>query len=273
MTMKSAFDAMVGYKMKQRIITAIIALIIFVPLILYGSWPFILLTYAMASIGMYELYRMRKFERLFIIPMIFTFVTLWLLMIPQSVVQLSFHKEQIVFAFVMLLLIYTVFSKNEFNFDDAGFILLGLIYITIGFYFFMHTRLLGLNYLLFILFIIWTTDTGAYFFGNAFGKRKLWPKISPNKTIEGALGGLLSSIFVAVIFQLVYPFAFSMYYIIGVALIISIVGQLGDLVASAYKRHYDIKDSGSLLPGHGGILDRLDSLLFVLPALYIIQFI
>lgn len=259
--------------MKQRIITAVLALIVFVPLILYGSWPFIILTYMMATIGMFELYRMRKFQQTFLIPIIFTFLALWLLMIPQSIVEISINKQQIMFAFVIILLIYTVFSKNKFNFDDAGFIVISLIYITMGFYFFMHTRLIGLNYLLFILFVIWMTDTGAYFFGNAFGKRKLWPKISPNKTIEGALGGLLSSVVIAIIFQLVYPFTFSMYYIVGVALIISVVGQLGDLVASAYKRHYEIKDSGSLLPGHGGILDRLDSLLFVLPVLYIIQFI
>lgn len=123
------------------------------------------------------------------------------------------------------------------------------------------------------MFTIWATDTGAYFTGNAFGKRKLWPKISPNKTVAGAIGGIISAIVVAIVFQLVYPFTMPIYLLVGVALIISVFGQIGDLVASAYKRHYNVKDSGNILPGHGGILDRFDSLLFVLPILYIVQFI
>lgn len=133
--------------------------------------------------------------------------------------------------------------------------------------------MMGLNYILFILFIIWATDTGAYFLGSALGKKKLWPKISPNKTIEGALGGIVLASIVGVIFQLIYPFNMSMLTIIIVSIVISVVGQIGDLTASAYKRHFGVKDSGQILPGHGGILDRLDSLLFVLPLMYIIHFI
>lgn len=173
----------------------------------------------------------------------------------------------------MFLLSLTVFTKNKFTFNDAGFLLISVMYIGLSFNYLIDIRLAGLNYLLFILFVIWSTDSGAYFFGRALGKKKLWPEISPNKTIGGAVGGLFMAIIVGGIFQLIYPFEFSLFTVILYALLISIVGQVGDLVASAFKRHYNIKDAGKLFPGHGGVLDRLDSLIFVLLVLSIIQFV
>src|SRR5690606_996650 len=119
----------------------------------------------------------------------------------------------------------------------------------------------------------WATDTGAYFFGRAFGKHKLWPTISPKKTIEGAIGGIISACIVGISFHLIYPFEHSFWMIVLVTILVSMVGQLGDLVESAYKRYFGVKDSGNILPGHGGILDRFDSLLFVVPFLHLIHFI
>src|SRR5699024_10313800 len=134
-------------------------------------------------------------------------------------------------------------------------------------------RMAGLDYLLFILFIIWATDSGAYFVGKYFGKRKLWPEISPNKTIGGALGGILFALVTGSIFHLVCPLDYSFVSIVGIIVLISVVGQIGDLVASAMKRHYPVKTSGKIFPVHGGILDRLDSLLFVLLMLKLIHFV
>src|SRR5699024_5933209 len=123
-----------------------------------------------------------------------------------------------------------------------------------------------------ILFVIWATDSGAYFIGRRFGKRKLWPEISPNKTIGGAIGGVLFALLLAVIFNVVYPFENSFLSIVLITIVISLFGQLGDLVASAMKRKYEIKDFGHLFPGHGGVLDRLDSFIFVLLVLRMINY-
>lgn len=260
--------------MKQRILTAIIGIIIVVPIILYGSWPFYVITYFLATVALFELMRMYNREKS-IMYLLISSVFLWLLLYPSidvSIGSFVLTKFDIIVLFAAILLVMTVISKNTFTFDHASFLLLATIYIGTAFYYLTVTRLEGLNYFLFILFIIWATDTGAYFIGKFYGKRKLWPSISPNKTIGGAIGGIFLALIVSIVFQLVYPFDKSFFSIITITIVISIVGQLGDLVASAIKRHYDVKDSGKIFPGHGGILDRLDSLLFVLLALHIIQF-
>lgn len=261
--------------MKQRIQTAILALIVFLPLVIYGEWPFTLFVYILATIALIELMHMRKIANS-IFPLVLAIGLLWIVLLQISgniIPGLWFTKIEGAVLFVMLLLAYTVLAKNKFNFDDAGFILLATVYVGIGFYYLIETRAAGLDYIFFVLFVIWATDTGAYFFGRALGKRKLWPTISPNKTIEGAIGGILIACVVGIIFQLIHPFDFSMITIIGVTVFISIVGQIGDLVESAFKRHYGVKDSGKILPGHGGILDRLDSLIFVLPLMHFIHFV
>ncbi|MBP1949158.1 phosphatidate cytidylyltransferase [Virgibacillus litoralis] len=256
--------------MKQRIQTAILAIIVFLPFVLIGGIPFEIFVYILATIGLVELMRMREIGK-YSLPAILAIALLWLVL--GSIPILWVTKSEVIMLFVLLLLSYTVLVKNKFTFDEAGFILLSTIYIGMGFFYLIETRQDGLIYLFYVLLVIWSTDTGAYFTGKAIGKRKLWPKISPNKTIEGAVGGIALAIVVAIIFYLIEPFSDSLLLVIGVTIIVSIFGQIGDLVESAFKRHYDVKDSGNLLPGHGGILDRLDSLLFVLPILHFIHFI
>ena len=122
--------------------------------------------------------------------------------------------------------------------------------------------------LFYLLLVIWTCDTSAYLFGSAFGKRKLAPTVSPNKSVEGFLAGLVSSLPVSVAFYYLSSLNWSLSFIMAAGLIIAFAGQLGDLVESAIKRGASVKDSGSLIPGHGGILDRIDSLLFAVPVFY-----
>lgn len=261
--------------MKTRIITAIIALFLLVPIVLYGKWPLLLLLYVMATIGLFELLKMKRNNHS-LGPSMISFIALWLFIAQQTSILERFipiAPLKLIIIFVTLLLIYTVVSKNNISIEDVGFYFISTIYIAIGFSFFMQARESGLAFVLFILFVIWATDSGAYFVGKSMGKRKLWPSISPNKTIEGAVGGSLLALLVGVLFHVIHPFEYSMITIALVSIGIAIVGQFGDLVASAFKRHFNVKDSGNILPGHGGILDRFDSLIFVLPFLYVVQFI
>jgi phosphatidate cytidylyltransferase len=261
--------------MKQRILTAVIALIILVPLIIYGNLPFVVFAYLFAFIGLYELIRMYQHGQ-GIVNIFISVLFLSGLLYPNETLHvfgIVFSKFDLLTMFLVILLIMTVMTKNHFTFDQAGFLFIATAYIGISFHLLIEARFLGLHYVLFILFVIWATDSGAYFVGKTFGKRKLWPDISPNKTIGGAIGGIVMALLVGVIFQFIYPFSYSWITMMLVILVISIFGQIGDLVASAIKRHYQVKDSGKLFPGHGGILDRLDSLLFVLIVLHIIQFV
>lgn len=260
--------------MKQRIITAVIAILLFFPIVFFGDWPFRILMYIIATIGVLELLIMRKTAN-YPVPTFITLLLLWALLYPEDG-QLFATKSEITLFAVLLLLAYTVLVKNKFTFEDAGFLVLSAIYVGLGFYYFIQTREVtndGLVYIFYAILVILATDTGAYFFGRAFGKRKLWPKISPNKTIEGAIGGIILACVVALVFHMFFPVHSSIIIVLIVTILASAFGQVGDLVESAFKRHYDVKDSGKILPGHGGILDRFDSWLFVFPLLHFIHFI
>jgi phosphatidate cytidylyltransferase len=263
--------------LKQRVLTAIVALVLFIPLVIIGGYPFILGIYLIATIGLFEILRMRGIA-LFSVMGILTWFILMIILMPSQLEQyivdtIHYTKIELAFIAILLLLVYTVIIKNKFTFDHVGFSILGALYVGIGFYYLIETRLVGIHFVVYALLVIWMTDTGAYLVGRKLGKRKLWPEISPNKTIEGFFGGILSAILFACIFQYFVPIASNYGILIIVTIIASIVGQLGDLVESAMKRHYDVKDSGKLLPGHGGILDRFDSLLFVLPLLHFLHFV
>lgn len=230
----------------------------------------------MASIGLFELLRMKKIPILSV-PGVVSLIILWVLLFPSRYIELlndiNISKVGTAFLAVMFFLTYTVISKNRFTFDDVGFTLVATLYVGVGFFSFIETRNEQLEYIFFALFLVWATDSGAYFVGRAIGKKKLWPEISPNKTIEGFIGGIVSAVVVALVFQLVAPIWPSFVHVPIIAVFVSIFGQMGDLVESALKRHYHVKDSGTILPGHGGILDRFDSLLFVLPILYFVLII
>ncbi|MGM9966827.1 phosphatidate cytidylyltransferase [Rummeliibacillus sp. TYF005] len=263
--------------MKQRIITAVIAAALFIPFVIYGQLPFTILIYAMAAVGLFEVLKMRGIS-LFSVPGIISLLSLFIILMPNSWSEqiqdiTKYSRIEYLFICAILLLIYTVLVKNKFTFDDVGFLLASALYVGIGFHFFIATREEGLAYVVYALVIVWTTDSGAYFIGRKLGRNKLWPEISPKKTIEGFVGGIVVALISAIIFQWIANLDISWIALIVVSIVASIFGQLGDLVESAIKRHYGVKDSGKILPGHGGILDRFDSLLFVLPLLYFLHFI
>lgn len=256
--------------MKQRIITAIVALILFIPVVYMGSWVLELVVAGLGIIALFELFRM-KGNNLFTIEGIISILALLGLLFPHYVslfLPEYMNTQVILYPFVLLLLVSTVFSKNDFTFDDVAVAVLGIMYIGYGFRFLLLTRNAGLDLLLFVLFVVWATDIGAYMIGRKLGKHKLAPSISPNKTIEGAFGGIVMALIIAFIYLTYYPQNYNTGWMLALTVVLSIAGQLGDLVESAFKRYYNVKDSGNILPGHGGILDRFDSLLFVLPILY-----
>ncbi|MGX7023385.1 phosphatidate cytidylyltransferase [Vagococcus hydrophili] len=259
--------------MKQRIITAVVALAFFIPLIILGSMPLQILAAAMAGVGVYELFNMRGLEikslegALAILGSVLLVLPkeTWFSFLPEKVDNVALF-----YLIVMFILMVPVFSKNTYTFDDAAFPVLVSLYVGIGFQNFIAAREAGIQVLMFALFVVWATDIGAYFCGMKFGKNKLAPNISPNKTIEGSIGGILCAVVVAAIYLIFWPLPYNIVVMLVLTVLFSIVGQMGDLVQSAYKRYYGVKDSGKILPGHGGILDRFDSLLFVFPLMHLV---
>jgi len=263
--------------LKQRVITGVIGGAAFLTIIVLGDIPFTLLMIVLATIAMWELLRMKQipaYSLSGIVGMLF----MWVLLIPENIVAFDWiHIErlELFLLLIVVLLAMTVVTKNAFTFDEAGFVILASVYVGLGFHYFMYARFLenGLTLIFFILILVWSTDSGAYFAGRRFGKRKLWPEISPKKTIEGSLGGTALAMVIGAIFAFFVPVFTSWIATLIFMLVVSIAGQLGDLVESAFKRHYAVKDSGQVLPGHGGILDRFDSLIFVMPIIYLLGFL
>jgi phosphatidate cytidylyltransferase len=152
--------------------------------------------------------------------------------------------------------------------SEATFNLLSILYTILLSYLYLLRQLpRGIEWTFFVFLLVWATDTGAYLIGRQFGRHLLAPDVSPKKTVEGSLGGLMFSILVAFAFWCVVGGTSWIPYII-LGIVIGIGAQVGDLFESALKRSAGVKDSGKLIPGHGGILDRFDSLIFALPLLY-----
>ena len=264
--------------MRQRVITAVVALALFLPII-YFDFKGIsvdLLAAALAGVGVYELFRMKgltviSFEGILSIigaAILALPMDPWFTFLPEGT-----DKFALFYFIVLLFLGISVVSKNMYTIDEAAFPVLTTLYVGTGFGAFASARSESLVVLCFGLFIVWATDIGAYMVGREYGKNKLWPEISPNKTIEGALGGILSAVVVAIVYLIAFPaqeyFGYATLPLLLMSVVFSIVGQFGDLVESAFKRHYGVKDSGIILPGHGGILDRFDSMLFVFPIMHL----
>jgi len=256
--------------LKQRIITGIAAGVVFVGLTLIGGGFYTALLVCLAVIGFYEYARMNGVEWHHPTSL-FGFVAVLLFVLPWDEWGVQAPSVLLLlWILAFLLLAMTVITKNKTTIDGAALMLLGALYVGYGFAAMDQVRRIegdGLFWTLLSITCIVASDVGAYFFGKAFGRRKLWPSISPNKTIEGSLGGIL----LALVAAAAYSFADPEIITIGKAVIIGIVaavaGQFGDLIQSAYKRVRGIKDTGALLPGHGGVLDRCDSWIIVFPLL------
>ena len=263
----------------KRILTAVIGMPIAVYVINYGEWLFATAVFILMILAWREFHAMLKNKDINVFYELGIFMNIILL----GCAWLGNSQEilLVLFASTLLILFKIVTSGTKFNVVDGAFSSLGISYIGLSF---AHLLLLrytdgslylttswgqlsaGAAYLWLAFVGTWASDTFAYFVGTYFGKHKLCPIISPGKTIEGALGGVLGSVTGIILLGIL--FKFPMFHSIIMGMLVGIVAPIGDLVESAIKRFAGVKDSGQILPGHGGILDRFDSILFTVPTIY-----
>ena len=255
--------------MKKRVISAIVLLAIIIPLIIKGGVAFNIGVYIVSILALKEfldIKSIRKKMPIFIQLIAYIFMTLIVLVDVRTKSMMFTLDYRILSALFMSFLIPTVFyhERQKYSITDAFYMIGGLLFLSTSMSLIIIIRNISLSVLVFLILIPIITDTFAYISGSLIGKTKLLEDISPNKTIEGMVVGTLMSIFVSSIYYhtIIDPL-FSKIYLIFICLFLSIVGQLGDLVFSAIKRYFGKKDFSNIIPGHGGILDRLDSVIFV----------
>ncbi len=185
----------------------------------------------------------------------------------------GFLSERVVFLVALIAALTSrlvATSELKRSLVDSSVMVFGVLYVSLTLGHLLLTRTLpGGEYLIFFLVLVtWAGDTGAYYAGVTLGRHKLAPIVSPNKTIEGLLGGLVLAVVVAFIAQRWFLPTFTILDCVATGLLLTGVGVLGDLSESAMKRSAGVKDSGAVIPAHGGMLDRLDSLLFTAPTFY-----
>ena len=263
----------------KRIITGVVGICVLVPFIIFsGSWPLVLLNVLMSTIAVYELLKCTGMLKKLAVALPSFAVALEAQLLVRvfdadkylAVMLLSYM------AFAVAMMTVSVFSKGEIKLSDLAQSVLMTVYVSFGFASLILLRDMNKKFgiVLFLLafMIPWICDAMAYFVGVFFGKHKMIPDVSPKKTVEGAIGGIVGTVVVTAIFGIVMHIGFgkepSYLLLLGLALVGGFVSQWGDLIASLLKREYGVKDYGSLFPGHGGVLDRFDSVLFVVPVCY-----
>ena len=268
--------------MKTRIITAIVAIAIFVPICIFSDYIVFPIAMAILSaVAVNEMARCLGFNKKLVltIPMYLIAILLPIsrfLLIKQS----HFFMLAMISVFFMLIycLTYVMLRKNQDRINDVITFYGLFVYIVGCFSSIVCVRYMaGGKYIYLLIFLgAWVCDTFAYFTGKFLGKHKLIPEISPKETVEGLIGGIVFTIIAFVIYGLIVnnnfgdkiQISYVLLVILGLAS--SIISQIGDLVASSIKRQYEIKDYGRLFPGHGGVLDRFDSVMLVAPVTYIV---
>lgn len=247
--------------MKQRIITAIVMTIVFVPFILLGGY-YLKVGMALLSImAIKELWDLKKDHKEYplLIKMFSIIGLLIMFFFNNSTNGISYVSLILT---MMLLFLPSIFYKGKYSTKDAVYLLGYVIFLGIGFNTFSLVRNQSLWILIYLILVSTLNEIFALFTGMLFGKHKLIPSVSPNKTVEGVIGGLCVGALLSIIY---YNFVIGQvsWIVILMTFILGIVGQLGDLLFSKIKRENGIKDFSNLMPGHGGILDRFDSIIWV----------
>lgn len=255
----------------KRIVTALVFIPLFLILVIKGSYfLYSIFVLALALLGLMEYFKLvenRVDQRMKAMGI------LWGLLLAGG---LYVGSSQVIIAMLTLgfiaicLLRLSRVGDITTVFQDIGYTFLGPLYVglLLGHLSLLRGLVEGREWTLLLFFAIWMSDIAAFYTGLSIGRNKLYPEISPNKTVEGAIGGILGSLIVVASFKAWYMTQLTLIDVIAISIGIAVMGQLGDLCESMFKRASGVKDSGGLIPGHGGILDRFDSILFAAPFLY-----
>lgn len=279
--------------MLTRILTGIVAICLFVPVCIFSyTVAFPIVVGILCLVGVYEMSKCLGFDK-----KLFITVPMYIIALGLPILRYFTGRNTpflacalvVFFAMLIYTLAYVMFKKNTVKLSEILTFYALFVYVVGCFSSMVVIRYSNANlgvgdtsvngkYVYLLAFLgAWVCDTFAYFVGRFLGKHKLIPEISPKKTIEGSIGGIVFTIGGFALYGLIVNSAFdqSLSYIklCALGLVLSVISQIGDLVASSIKRQYDIKDYGKLFPGHGGVLDRFDSVMLTAPALYVISII
>ena len=261
--------------MKVRVISAIVALAIVVPFVIIGGIPFAGLIGLLSILGYKEILDLKKSHNDFpnIVKVLGLISLLYFILGDYGInsLYMSINHIRLIVPMFLLFLPTLFYKENKYTTRDAFYLLGSIYFIGIFFYLLMIVRNINIYLLIFLFSITAITDSFAYIIGRLIGKHKMAPTISPKKSWEGAIAGLIGGSIIPLIIyaNLIKPIDLK---IIIITIILSGIGQLGDLFLSKIKRENGIKDFSNLMPGHGGILDRLDSISFVVLAYVILTY-
>lgn len=272
--------------MKQRILTAVIGIaLLLVVLFFFDTWIFNIAVSLVSAVAVYEILQAAKYDKNKLLVVV---CLLFVLLVPFfRTPGFNLMSRIAILVYILLLFGIMLYRHQTVRFEQIGvaFMASVLIPFSLSSMIYMRDQFArdGLFYIMLVFAGAWMTDTGGYFIGRFFGKHKLSPTVSPNKTVEGAVGGIVFCVGFYLLMGLCYDLfmksqgtAVEIHYLqMGLlAIPIALIGMLGDLAASLVKRQCGVKDFGTIFPGHGGVMDRFDSILFVAPALYVaLQFL
>jgi len=260
--------------MKTRAITGFFFVLVMLAAVLLGDYTFSVFFLLLALFSLAEFYKMvgREDVRPNILAGELVGASVFISLILSTLGLTPLSLGLLAIPFLILIYVNELYRRSGNPILNIGITIFGIIYTVVPFIFFYSLGFLDGNYHYFyplsFLLMLWANDTGAYLVGMKFGRHKLFERHSPKKTWEGFFGGLLLSIVVACILSHYFQ-SISIFHWSAVAVIIAVFGTMGDLTESMLKRSLNVKDSGSLLPGHGGLLDRFDGLLVAAPLVYV----
>lgn len=251
----------------KRTISGIILVLAALVIILIGGWLLYLVSMALALIGSFELYRALGIHSGGKIPGLLELTGYIGIVLYYLSIRSGFQVLSLILGLIIILAAY-VFTYPKYRADKVAETYFGVIYVGVMLSFVYQTRLLadGRKIVWLIFLASWGCDTCAYCVGRLFGKHKMAPVLSPKKTVEGGAGGVIGAAVLGLLYALVFDGQVLEYTLI--CAVGALISMIGDLAASAIKRNAGIKDYGKLIPGHGGVLDRFDSVIFTAPIIY-----